>query len=184
MTVTLGGNGIAPFDEATLTTDAASIEVNIRDDTSQNVSLVMGTFGAATNNVYGRFKLLDSGGSDIGNANGRVASVGNTTSTTTWQISALSTNYYGLGNSNSDSDINGERANFMLWVQMSQNASEPFYDVSMHGFINVHSTGSTIYIQRNGNYYEGAADPRKLQIYLSSGNLSTASLKSYIIGTD
>ena len=52
MTVTLGGNGIAPFDEATLTTDAASIEVNIRDDTSQNVSLVMGTFGAATNNVY------------------------------------------------------------------------------------------------------------------------------------
>jgi len=183
MTVTLSGNGVSPFDEVTLSTDAASVEIDIRDDTSQNIILVSGTVGADTDNVYGRFKLLDSGGSDINNARGRMMSSG-TTSTSYWNLSALATNYYGLGNSNADTNIAGERLSFMTWITCSQNASEPFYDVGMQGFIVSHGTGTTTYLSRAGNYYEGTADPRKFKVYFSSGNVSTASLKSYIIGTD
>lgn len=183
MTLTLSGNGFSPFDEVTVTTDAASVEIDIRDDTSQNVCLVMGTIGAATDGVYGRFKLLDSGGTDIGNARGRMAALGSSNSSF-WNLSALSTNYFALGNNNSDSNINGERMSFMVWINATQNASEPFFDVSIHGFITSHGTGSTAYLSRNGNYYAGSADPRKFKVYLNSGNISTASLKSYIIGTD
>ena len=183
MTVTLSGNGVSPFDEATVTTDAASVEVDIRDNTSQNIILVSGTVGADTDNIYGRFKLLDSSGTDIGNGRGRLMS-SNTTTTSYWNLSALATNYYGLGNNSSDSNIAGERMSFMVWITCSQNASQPFYDVGMQGFIVSHGTGSTSYLSRNGTYYEGTADPRKFKVYFSSGNVSTASLKSYIIGTD
>jgi|14BtaG_2_1085337.scaffolds.fasta_scaffold61774_2 hypothetical protein len=183
MTVTLSGNGVSPFDEVTLSTDAASVEIDIRDDASQNIILVTGTVGADTDSIYGRFKLLDSGGSDINNARGRLMS-SNTTSTSFWNSSAIATNYYGLGNDNSDSDINGERMSFMVWITCSQNASEPFYDVGMQGFIVSHGTGSNVYLSRVGNYYEGIADPRKFKVYFTSGNVTTASLKSYIIGTD
>jgi hypothetical protein len=183
MTVTLGGNGLIPFDEATTTVDASDIQVDIRDDTAQNVCLVVGTVGSDTDNVYGRFQLRDSSNSNISNARGRMMS-SNTTTTSYWNVSALSTNYYGLGYSNSRGSIDGERLSFMLWIMCSQNASNPFFDVSMQGFVVSHGTGSTVYLSRNGNYYRGTADPRKFNFYFNSGNISNASLKSYIIGQD
>lgn len=184
MTIVLGGNGLTPFDEATVTTNAASVEVDIRDDATQNVCLVMGTVGAASDGVYGRMQLLDSGGTAINNTRGKMANVGDTTSTSIWHTSEVSTNYYALGSASSDSSVAGERLNFMLWINAAQNASEPFFDVSAFGFIHVHGTGTVQYLSRNSWYYEGAAAPYKLKFFFNSGNISTASLKSYIIGSD
>ena len=134
MTVTLGGNGVSPFDEVTLSTDAASIVVDIRDDTSQNVILVTGTFGVDTDSVYGRFSLLDSSDTVLTDIKGR-AGVFNSTNSTSNFATSISSNYFALGNSNSDSNIDGERLSFDAIIHASQNSSQPFYDIIFLGFL-------------------------------------------------
>ena len=184
MTITLGGNGLTPFDEIEESGNVASVEVDIRDDDSQNICLVMGTVGSNSDNVFGRVQLLDSGGTVISNIKGRSASVGITTSTGAWSSDLISTNVYGVGNSSSDSSISGERMQLMVWIQAAQNASQPFYDVTMHIFSNFTYTSGAFYSGRSGAYYQGAANPRTLKFFFSSGDISNANLKSFIIGTD
>ena len=184
MTITYGGNGLTPFDEIEESGNVTSVEVDIRDDDTQNICLVMGTVGCATDSVFGRIQLLDSGGTAISNILGRSASVGVTTNTGSWSSDLVSTNYYGLGNLNSDSSISGERMQLMIWIQTAQNASQPFYDVSMHIFSNFVYTSGAMYSGRSGAIYKGTANPRTLKFFFNSGVLSNANLKSFIIGTD
>jgi len=182
VTVTLDGNGFAPFDEATISTDAASVTIDISDDSNQNICLVMGSVGADTDNAFGRMQLLDSGSSAITNVRGNTASLGVTNSTIQLTGDVFTTNYYGLGNASSDSSIAGERMQLMTWIQASQNASEPFYDVVVRTFSTQAYTNNNVFQSSVGLYFQGTAVPRKLKFYFSSGNISTASLKSYIIG--
>ena len=183
MTVILGGDGLTPFDEVTLSTDAATMAVNIRDSTSQNIILVTGTFGVDTDGVYGRFSLLDSSDTALTDIKGRAGVFASTSSTANF-TSSVSSNYFSLGNSNSDSNIDGERMSFHAQIHASQNSSQPFYDISFYACCVWVGTSNSPNIGNTYAYYRAAADPRKFKIHLSSGNISTGSLKSYIIGKD
>ena len=173
MTVTLGGNGLQFFDSVVLTSDAGSVTIDIRDDASQDICLVTGTVGCSIDNSYGRFKLQEADGTDISAVRGRSAVVGNTTTTSSWGTTAVGTNIYGVGSQS-----------FMLWINASRVASEPYRDVHCHGFMVTHGTGTTVYIHRNAWYYEATPAPYKLVYYWNQGNITTADIKSYLIAAN
>lgn len=182
MTVSFDGNGFIPFDEATLSTNAASVTIDINDDSNQNICLVTGSVGAATDNVFGRLQLLDSSDTAIGNMKGNTGTIGVTTTTVQTSLTNFTSNYYAQGNLNSDSAVSGERMQLMIWIQASQNASEPFYDVHVKLFSTFAYTNGNIYQGQSGQYYQGTAVPRKLKFFWNTGDISTASFKSYILG--
>lgn len=184
MTVSFDGNGLVPFDEVTISTDAASGTIDICDDSNQNICLVTGTMGAATDANFTRFQLLDGSSNVISNVKGNSGSVGYSTSTTQLATNVMPANYGSMGNLNSDIFINGERMSLYAWIEASQNASQPFYDVSVYIFSSYATNTGDILQGHTGAYYQGTAVPRKLKFYMNTGNVSTASFKSYILGAN
>ena len=184
MTVSFDGNGLVPFDEVTISTNAASGVIDICDDSNQNICLVTGTMGAATDASFTRFQLLDGSSNVIGNIKGNSGSVGYSSDTTQLASNVMAGNYGSMGNLNSDIFINGERMNLFIWIEASQNASQPFYDVSIKLFSTFIANTGDADQGHAGAYYQGPAIPRKLKFYMSTGNVSTASFKSYILGAN
>ena len=182
MTVSFDGNGFIPFDEVTLSTNATTVTIDINDDSNQNICLVTGSVGAATDNAFGRLQLLDSSSNAISSMKGNTGTIGVTTTTLQTSGTDFTTNYYGQGNLNSDSAVGGERMQLMLWIQASQNASEPYYDVHVKLFSTFTYTNGNAYQGQSGQYYQGIAVPRKLKFFWATGDISTASFKSYILG--
>lgn len=184
MTVSLTGNGFIPFDEVTLSTNATTVTIDINDDSNQNICLVTGSVGPSTDNAFGRLQLLDSSGTAIGSLKGNTGSVGVTNSTLQTSGTNFTSNYYGQGNLNSDSGIAGERMQLMLWIQASQYQYEPYYDVHVKLFSTFTYTNGNAYQSETGQYWQGLAVPRKLKFFWNTGDISTASFKSYILGAN
>jgi len=184
MTVSFDGNGLVPFDEVTISTNAASGTIDICDDSNQNICLVTGTIGAATDGVFVDFQLLDASSNVINNVKGNTGEMGRTLSTIQLATNKIRANNGALGNLGSDSSISGERMSVFIWIQASQNASEPFYDTSVYLFSSLEANNGDIIQGHTGAYYQGTAISRKLKFLMSSGNVSTASFKSYIVGAN
>ena len=182
MTVSFNGNGFIPFDEATVSTNATTVTIDINDDSNQNICLVTGSVGPYTDNAFGRLQLLDSSGTAISNLKGNTGTIGVTTNTIQTSGTNFTSNYYGQGSFASDSQISGERMQLMIWIQASQNASEPFYDVHVKLFSTFTYTNGNAYQGETGQYWQGTAVPRKLKFFWNTGDISTASFKSYILG--
>ena len=185
MTITYGGNGMVPFDTVEVSANSADVQIDIRDDTSQNFVIVTGVIGFTNNGIYGRTELRDASNNNLftnsSDARGRIGSMA-TTSTTAWTGPAVSTNFYSIGNLDSDATIAGERLHVLIFMQLHQITSQPFLDIHYTGIYSHLDTAGNAIGSRSIYRAQTTGDPRKLNFYASAGSISQANLRSYVIG--
>ena len=190
MSRSFGPYGMKPLDtfNSTSGTTYSTVSVNINNpsETKSNLVCISGTLSATNDSNQLRGSLKSANEANYTQANSYTHCPYSSTVQNLSNYTLFTLSRFDVGNANATSQVDGERANVIIWIVSNESTVAPIVNTMVYSWISPEYTVSAYHTLPCWNVVQvtQASKSDEFVFYWSSGNVSGARLKSWGWGGD